>query len=111
MKPTLRHPLVLATLMLPFFSILGTIPTSQAQLTNASNAPVVAAQSTAQATAEAPAPMPSPSPVADPNHPLSSVPGETKEQRDARMAWWRDAKFGMFVHWGVYSVPAGYYNG
>lgn len=27
------------------------------------------------------------------------------------MAWWRDAKFGMFVHWGVYSVPAGYYNG
>jgi alpha-L-fucosidase len=39
------------------------------------------------------------------------VPGETKEQRDARMAWWRDAKFGMFVHWGVYSVPAGYYQG
>jgi alpha-L-fucosidase len=36
---------------------------------------------------------------------------ETKEQRDARMAWWREAKFGMFIHWGVYSVPAGYYNG
>jgi alpha-L-fucosidase len=36
---------------------------------------------------------------------------ETKEQRDARMAWWRDAKFGMFIHWGVYSVPAGYYHG
>jgi alpha-L-fucosidase len=35
---------------------------------------------------------------------------ETKEQRDARMAWWRDAKFGMFIHWGVYSVPAGYYH-
>ena len=28
---------------------------------------------------------------------------ETKEQRDARMAWWRDAKFGLFIHWGVYS--------
>src|SRR5208283_5410912 len=36
---------------------------------------------------------------------------ETKEQRDTRMAWWRDARFGMFIHWGVYSVPAGTYNG
>ncbi len=27
------------------------------------------------------------------------------------MAWWREAKFGMFIHWGVYSVPAGYYHG
>ena len=52
----------------------------------------------------------SPTPVPDPDHPVSSVPGETKAQRDARMAWWREAKFGMFVHWGVYSVPAGYYK-
>ncbi len=36
---------------------------------------------------------------------------ETKEQRDARMGWWREAKFGMFIHWGVYAVPAGFYNG
>lgn len=28
-----------------------------------------------------------------------------------RMAWWKDAKFGMFIHWGVYSVPAGTHNG
>jgi alpha-L-fucosidase len=28
-----------------------------------------------------------------------------------RMKWWKDAKFGMFIHWGVYSVPAGMYNG
>lgn len=27
------------------------------------------------------------------------------------MAWWREARFGMFIHWGVYSVPAGVYNG
>jgi alpha-L-fucosidase len=27
------------------------------------------------------------------------------------MAWWRAARFGMFIHWGVYSVPAGTYNG
>jgi alpha-L-fucosidase len=36
---------------------------------------------------------------------------ETKAERDARMKWWREAKFGMFIHWGVYSVPAGYYKG
>jgi alpha-L-fucosidase len=36
---------------------------------------------------------------------------ESKEQRDKRMEWWRDAKFGLFIHWGVYSVPAGVYKG
>ena len=36
---------------------------------------------------------------------------ETPAQRDARMAWWREARFGMFIHWGVYSVPAGTYKG
>jgi len=38
-------------------------------------------------------------------------PTETKEQRDARMGWWRDARFGMFVHWGLYSGLAGNWNG
>src|SRR5690348_2254529 len=33
------------------------------------------------------------------------------DDRDARMAWWRDARFGMFIHWGLYAVPAGDYNG
>jgi alpha-L-fucosidase len=51
------------------------------------------------------------SPTPDPEHPVSSVPGESKAQRDVRMEWFRNAKFGMFVHWGVYSVPAGYYKG
>lgn len=27
------------------------------------------------------------------------------------MAWWRDARFGMFVHWGLYAIPAGQWNG
>ncbi|MEO8111143.1 MAG: alpha-L-fucosidase [Ginsengibacter sp.] len=31
--------------------------------------------------------------------------------KDERMEWWREARFGMFIHWGVYSVPAGTYNG
>jgi alpha-L-fucosidase len=35
---------------------------------------------------------------------------ETKAEKDARMQWWRDARFGMFIHWGIYSVPAGVYG-
>lgn len=26
------------------------------------------------------------------------------------MAWWRDARFGMFIHWGLYAIPAGKWN-
>jgi alpha-L-fucosidase len=36
---------------------------------------------------------------------------ETQAQHDARMSWWRDARFGMFIHWGAYAVPAGVYHG
>ena len=36
---------------------------------------------------------------------------ETAEQRDARMAWWRQGRFGMFVHWGLYSGLAGTWKG
>ena len=36
---------------------------------------------------------------------------ETKTARDARMAWWRNATFGLFIHWGAYAVPAGVYKG
>jgi alpha-L-fucosidase len=43
--------------------------------------------------------------------PPPNAQSETKEQRDARMKWWREARFGMFIHWGVYSVPAGVYHG
>lgn len=40
-----------------------------------------------------------------------STTGETEEQFHQRMQWWDDAAFGMFIHWGVYSVPAGEYKG
>ncbi|HUB66349.1 MAG TPA: alpha-L-fucosidase [Candidatus Methylacidiphilales bacterium] len=43
-----------------------------------------------------------------PPHPIPAIQDtETPVQRDARMAWWREAKFGMFIHWGLYSIPAG----
>ena len=28
----------------------------------------------------------------------------TASTRDARMGWWREARFGMFVHFGLYSL-------
>ena len=56
-----------------------------------------------------PAATPSPPPVP---HPVPSIQDtETKAQRDARMAWWHEARFGMFIHWGLYAVPAGKWNG
>src|SRR5664280_335003 len=39
------------------------------------------------------------------------LPAETPAQHDARMKWWREARFGLFIHWGIYSVPAGTYDG
>ena len=30
---------------------------------------------------------------------------------DPKMEWWKEARFGMFIHWGLYSVPAGSYDG
>jgi alpha-L-fucosidase len=46
------------------------------------------------------------------NHPVPSIQDtETPAQRDARMQWWREARFGMFIHWGLYSIPAGEWHG
>ncbi len=36
---------------------------------------------------------------------------ETPAEHDARMAWFREAKFGMFIHWGLYSTAGGVWNG
>ncbi len=50
--------------------------------------------------------------------PCQSSPSSGDEQialwaadRDARMAWWREARFGMFVHWGLYSPAGGMWEG
>ncbi len=45
-------------------------------------------------------------------HPTPSIQDtETPAQKDARMKWWREARFGMFIHWGLYSIPAGTWDG
>jgi len=40
-----------------------------------------------------------------------AVPGapakpETEAEQKARMQWWTEARFGMFIHWGLYALPA-----
>jgi len=35
----------------------------------------------------------------------------TNIRKLCRGKWWREARFGMFIHWGIYSVPAGIYKG
>lgn len=35
-----------------------------------------------------------------------SISKETPEQKAKRMQWWSDARFGMFIHWGLYALPA-----
>src|SRR5437660_10247368 len=39
-----------------------------------------------------------------------SAPPQSPE-RAARMKWFREAKFGLFIHWGLYAVPAGEWKG
>ncbi|NBS84350.1 MAG: alpha-L-fucosidase [Verrucomicrobia bacterium] len=43
--------------------------------------------------------------------PIERLPLETPEQKAERLKWFQEARFGMFIHWGVYSVPAGEYHG
>ena len=45
-------------------------------------------------------------------HPVPAIQdSETPEQKSARMQWFREARFGMFIHWGLYSILAGRWDG
>src|SRR5690349_22063529 len=33
------------------------------------------------------------------------------KSQDEKMQWFRQAKFGLFIHWGLYSIPAGEWKG
>ncbi len=59
-------------------------------------------------------------PAANPQPPSTTPEPPTSEaqqqqlwaaDRDARLGWWREARFGMFVHWGLYSPAGGNWNG
>lgn len=38
---------------------------------------------------------------------VSDQTNDTVQSEDSRMEWWREARFGMFIHWGLYAIPAG----
>jgi len=43
-------------------------------------------------------------------NPPAAVPTAVAEpglSREQRIAWWREARFGMFIHWGLYAIPGG----
>jgi alpha-L-fucosidase len=37
---------------------------------------------------------------------VAQLPKETEAQKTQRMKWWTDSRFGMFIHWGLYALPA-----
>jgi alpha-L-fucosidase len=42
---------------------------------------------------------------------VTTLNPDTPEALEARIAWWKEARFGMFIHWGLYAVPAGNWKG
>lgn len=41
---------------------------------------------------------------------IRELPSSGAPRKDPRMEWWSDARFGMFIHWGLYAIPAGVWN-
>src|SRR5262245_5413322 len=52
-----------------------------------------------------------PAPPATPAPPALSAQGAPDPAREKRLTWFREAKYGMFIHWGLYSIPAGEWKG
>jgi alpha-L-fucosidase len=42
---------------------------------------------------------------------LAAPPAPAKMSQDEKMKWFREAKFGLFIHWGLYCIPAGEWKG
>jgi alpha-L-fucosidase len=41
----------------------------------------------------------------------TTAPRPYDAAREKRLEWFREAKYGMFIHWGLYAIPAGEWNG
>jgi alpha-L-fucosidase len=48
---------------------------------------------------------------ADSTEKMQAGKKESEREKDKRMSWWREARFGLFIHWGLYAIPAGEWNG
>ena len=133
--PAMEPPVVLgktdmATTDIPI--VLGST-TNPAEAPAEMPAPAPAPEAVTLAPAAAPAPAPAPAPVPAPvpqNVVVSSAANEkwvfdvpskdspevkwwrdSQANLDERLAWFRDARFGMFIHWGVYSGLGNQFHG
>ena len=43
--------------------------------------------------------------------PQTANPPATDPARAKRLEWFREAKYGLFIHWGLYAIPAGEWKG
>src|SRR6476659_10886105 len=50
-------------------------------------------------------------PSLPPAGPVPRANAAADAAREARLAWFREAKYGLFIHWGLYSIPAGEWKG
>jgi alpha-L-fucosidase len=62
---------------------------------------LVAVAGVASLTAREPAPASQP----------AASPAPVDPAKEARLRWFREAKYGLFIHWGLYAIPAGQWNG
>jgi alpha-L-fucosidase len=45
------------------------------------------------------------------SHLWAQAPRPPDSAREKRLEWFREAKYGLFIHWGLYAIPAGEWNG
>jgi alpha-L-fucosidase len=88
MPPRRRLPAIALALLVALASVFGLL----------AQTPAPGAQSPAAAASNAPTAQITPALAPDP-------------AREARLAWFRDAKYGLFIHWGLYAIPAGEWEG
>src|SRR5438128_1491850 len=41
----------------------------------------------------------------------AQAPRAVDPAKEKRLEWFREAKYGLFIHWGLYAIPAGEWNG
>jgi len=44
-------------------------------------------------------------------HTDAQAPARPDPAKEKRLEWFREAKYGLFIHWGLYALPAGEWNG
>jgi len=43
--------------------------------------------------------------------PKESIDSLATSEKEAKLKWFEEARYGLFIHWGLYSIPAGEWKG